>query len=150
MRDKAHFFNFFDTKYLIVSIFLHLFIFTLFTFRFTPQFIDTRPRLVFLGSFLKTDETSGFFQKSFQNAGIFAEPVTLQFRQNERSRWPVDVEKPSASKSYTTPSKIWLKSTFDLQETQKAIRTKQIQLDLGIDLEAPLYEPLRMKKDDFR
>ena len=55
------------------------------------------------------------------------------------------VTKPGAEREILLPQREWLKSTFELAPAHKKTLSPKSTNDLGVDLETPVYVPLRFR-----
>ena len=140
--DKAIKFNFFLWVSIPLAFFVHIIIFTCFTFSFPIKFQSHQPYLISLGSiipreeFLKSRMERNTLQPQEQlNAALYQKSYQKDFSSL------MQVYKPLDRKANSSLNKTTLKSTFQVQQEKDK---NKIKTNPEIENTPELYQPLTL------
>ena len=140
------FFQIVDVRFFCISVLLHVCAFSFFIFQFPQKFNAHKPGFIFLGSILKANETSAS-PAGFSGPAQSVPDIAIKYMAVEQPYPSANVTKPEEGGNISNQERLWLKSTFEMKNPSATKATKRLSQDLGIDLEAPVYQPLRIHHD---
>ncbi len=133
------------SKSILLSLLIHLIIFSAFIFVFPLKQERIRPELIFLGSILKQRDLIDQ-NRNLQSSNLPPAPqtfVTKHKKSNLYSPTDIHLTKPKSENMLTRP-KATIKLTFPTTKNFQSQESLEID-DVGIDSHIPPYKPLKLE-----